>query len=661
MYKGFVAKVASIPNAIPVDQLRPRVEEILQGYSHKDATQVSVDFVVNGPQLQHANKIVKKGLGVEERRHVQKATNTARRNRRKKGLPDVQAEVRQMCGGNGQLPDGTSIELIPFNSCKTLIRIIKGAQSRGMSVDSLWQEPNGILFDTSTGVSQLTGEPALKSPTKHSGRQTISVENISITTSQAEHSPELSVLRQKQQQPINLGQGHKDRSSLQENAANTASIDNQSAVLDPPEPVDTIPNTLSIKRQSELDLTAPASKRYRPNVHQADVDIERLTSERYLNDVNILGLLQMVAALCPLSVHVLDPLFTDGTCARLPARVKGVLPKSTEGIILAPLHLKRAHHWILAVPRPDRTYVLDSLPCKGSQAELVSQVNQVQVLLGDNDKTADADGDGDARCVVDHVNCTRQTNGINCGVAVIVNAIHILSGNSTDYNKPTDFAVWRRVLAALVRADACTSLVDKEHFAPLYTATPTSPIGPQPDAHPERMTASERKQWCLVMMDYVRRLQLSSEEQIGRAKADCAQMLEVLDDIGETLTQLRQAGTAQWTPGFSTKSTTSRPNSLSPPSRNEVEEAIWYYECAYSAFNNSRVVNPDRDASLMRDLDDLQRLNARRSEVLNGLDRVIDMIAMDVKWLRQLRGPTPEANGKRMELPPTPEHPIEGD
>ncbi|KAK1951969.1 hypothetical protein LY78DRAFT_675255 [Colletotrichum sublineola] len=786
LYKGFVGEITSIHHATLVDQLRPIVKEILLSFEDEDAARVSTHFVIDGPKLRRANRIVEQGLSEEaRRRRIHEARNANRRSRRNQQLPGVQATVRRMCGRNAQLPDGTLITSLSFQSCKTFIRIINSAQSQGMSVYSLWHEPSGILFDTkyttralesayhyhfgsdnnskksqetkvisrdqqgeddcdaskaedyfdyntagaddnndddhdedggaldcnhvqaknqkldqlkqeepndpeepederrapqsfpsspsplpldlstsplltpqpkrlwiqdiehTSGLDgkphQLPDRPTLDLAVIQPDPQTVSDVKTNNTASPLGHSRKLSLQHPIQQQPINQ---HMDKSPSQQIGDETPTIDSLPAAQSSTESVEAVPSAPSAKRRSELERALPTSKRCRINVHQTEVDLKRLTSGQCLNDAEVFALMKIVAALCPLSVHVLDPLLTDGSCVRLPARVKDALPKLTEGIVLAPLHLKSAYHWILAVPRPNSTCILDSLPSEGSRTELTSKVNHLRGLLRDgDDETAVGDNTEHSAFPMEYIGCTRQINGTNCGVAVIVNAVQILSGSSTSYDKPSDFSVWRRVLAALANADTGVSLVNKQDFASLFTAVPTpSMLGPQPAAHPEHMTSLECEQWCSAIMDYVGSLGAWKNKQMQHTEAAHVQMLQVLGNIGNTLAQLRQAGTLQWKPGFSLKAANSGPQPLNPL-QNEIEEAIWCYECAYSAFSNSRFADRDRNGSLMRGLDDLRQLNVKRSDTLSRLDRVTAIINTDVEWLRQTGGPEAETRG----------------
>ncbi|KAK1973161.1 hypothetical protein LZ30DRAFT_788311 [Colletotrichum cereale] len=248
-----------------------------------------------------------------------------------------------------------------------------------------------------------------------------------------------------------------------------------------------------------------------------------------------------------------------------------------------------------------------------------------------------SDKDGSLERLVEYVDCTRQTNHVDCGVAVIVNAIRVISGTET-YSEPTDFDVWRQVLAVLLKPGCCTSLVEKQRFAALFEILPIPTVGPQPRAHAELMSSSDCKLWCQSTMAYAKRLRAAIKKQTRLAKEARIKALGVLKDVGELLVQVSQAGTGDWRPGFSLKSANSRRDSFSP-SRNEIYEALWYYECAKKAFRDSRFSDTNRDSDLNHGVKRLQELSRLRSETVNRLDRVIDMINADVKWLHQLHDP----------------------
>lgn len=104
--------------------------------------------------------------------------------------------------------------------------------------------------------------------------------------------------------------------------------------------------------------------------------------------------------------------------------------------ILVPLHLPKASHWVLVVfVAPQTTLLFDSLP-KPDRRKIEERLAEVKRIVvphcGPRWKL-----DRDA---VKMVKCPRQQNGIDCGVAVLVNGIHFLTGRSPEAGP--NYSLW---------------------------------------------------------------------------------------------------------------------------------------------------------------------------------------------------------------------------
>ncbi|GKT51067.1 uncharacterized protein ColSpa_11248 [Colletotrichum spaethianum] len=109
-------------------------------------------------------------------------------------------------------------------------------------------------------------------------------------------------------------------------------------------------------------------------------------------------------------------------------------------------------------------------------------------------EAADDNDDAD-RVVVETLDCHRQDNGVDCGVAVIVDVCHLVAGQDR-FDVPTDYSLWRRIIAALIDPTEYGEIVDETAFAPLAEIRPNAqPLDAPLDVLNHPMSLVECSQW----------------------------------------------------------------------------------------------------------------------------------------------------------------------
>ncbi|KAK1749678.1 hypothetical protein QBC47DRAFT_130928 [Echria macrotheca] len=193
----------------------------------------------------------------------------------------------------------------------------------------------------------------------------------------------------------------------------------------------------------------PAAKRLRGNVDAPvplplglphGVHAECLEPGQRLSGTTILYILQQIVALCPLSFRVVDPLLLKGE--PLPSRaVSELIELPKFRAIIAPVHVfdSGAQHWALAVVSPDSVRIFDSFPPASADVELRAKLCGLLTTLN-----------VDENIEFLRQPCPRQINDSDCGVAVIVNAIHIIARVPVPAVDECDYGIWRRVFIALI-------------------------------------------------------------------------------------------------------------------------------------------------------------------------------------------------------------------
>ena len=244
------------------------------------------------------------------------------------------------------------------------------------------------------------------------------------------------------------------------------------------------------KRRGPRSLSppAPAVKRLRHDINVTvchGPNANCLQPGRWLEGTLILHILRQVVALSPISMRVVDPLLVKGQ--PLPARVVDDLtcpPKFTA--ILAPVHLGEAggaQHWVLAAISPTSVRILDSLPGATDKAEVRAKLRHVMATVGLEENAE-----------ISFQQCPSQRNSVDCGVAVIVNAIHIVARRPIPSPDTCDYGIWRRVLIALATGGPLELHHPEVQVLPPPHLT-TSAISMQFSSLPARFSRAEFRAW----------------------------------------------------------------------------------------------------------------------------------------------------------------------
>ncbi|KAJ0348145.1 hypothetical protein COL154_013782 [Colletotrichum chrysophilum] len=153
-----------------------------------------------------------------------------------------------------------------------------------------------------------------------------------------------------------------------------------------------------------------------PQTSHGGFDLERLALDQHVKEGMIYQVIKAAAALCPLSDLDHDLAANAGT------------------ITLAPTNLNNHTHWILAVISENVVTIFDSKPAFTDKGAIRRRLGHLSPHF-----RRDAD--------VTFHQCAEQTNDADSGVAVMVNALHIISGQQIP--AMTDYGIWRPILAAL--------------------------------------------------------------------------------------------------------------------------------------------------------------------------------------------------------------------
>lgn len=371
----------------------------------------------------------------------------------------------------------------------------------------------------------------------------------------------------------------------------------------------------------------------------ANLDTHRLRFPECVDSNIINTVLDLTVATCPLSIQSLDSGLTDGTTKSLSQNTLVRLPKHPDGLVLAPLHLLDAHHWVLAIPTAEKVYIFDSLPTPHCRPELLAKVRLLQHLLSGTETAAAAQGDGATESLTENIICHRQDNGYDCGISVIVNACRVVAGHDNFDEATTDFALWRRVIAALVDPDKYGEIVDRNIFKPLTTLN----VEPQPaglplDAFRKPMSLAECNEWYKAQRARLEDFKASLTLQAELLLKTCKRHLDTLEDAERVLSDMHQAGGGGTTGGSRDPGLLGRRPRRSYMFSDEVSEAIGQYRTAIGVIKHSGVSDPESVASLEKKLRHLIRLQESRRVACDRLGRVAQLIREEKAWLQTLEG-----------------------
>ncbi|KAF5482853.1 Ubiquitin-like-specific protease 1 [Colletotrichum fructicola] len=175
-----------------------------------------------------------------------------------------------------------------------------------------------------------------------------------------------------------------------------------------------------------------------PNFHA------RLAPGAELDDGVITTCLDVFSSTTGLGCSIINPhLFKAGSTTRY-ASVQVAIARSETTKILVPLHLPDSHHWVLCyvLKNEKEIQVYDSLA--GDNDEVHHLLYALQNLYFEDYRITPRP-------------CYQQINGYDCGICLLVNAVHVMA----DLNPPTEVntSVWRNCFRALGDSTATPSLL----------------------------------------------------------------------------------------------------------------------------------------------------------------------------------------------------------
>ncbi|KAH0420147.1 hypothetical protein CcaCcLH18_14162 [Colletotrichum camelliae] len=280
----------------------------------------------------------------------------------------------------------------------------------------------------------------------------------------------------------------------------------------------------SMKKRSGPPLPA-IPKRSRlatpPQTSHGWFDLERLALDQHVKEGMIYQVIEAAAALCPLSVRVLHPLLLNGQ--ESPQDLIHDLAANVGTITLAPTNLDNHTHWILAVISENVVTIFDSKPASTDKGAIVRKLEH---LLPHFCRDAD----------VTFHQCAEQTNDADSGVAVMVNALHIISGQQIP--AMTDYGIWRPILAALASgAHHDSFLSDIKLRAPLVS-TQSIVI---PSALPPIITLADYHLWHKQQATYMEDVARVMRTQHNKVWSDGLQVAAELKGLESRRDRIRES------------------------------------------------------------------------------------------------------------------------
>ncbi|KAL0929302.1 uncharacterized protein CTRU02_215755 [Colletotrichum truncatum] len=270
----------------------------------------------------------------------------------------------------------------------------------------------------------------------------------------------------------------------------------------------------SPKRQR---LAAPAQFALK-SAHGFNIDC--LRDGKLVEGTVIAEVLRAANDIFPFSTVVLDPLlFKDNP---LPNSVRKRLAAEPTAIVLAPINLlSKARHWVLVViTRPKGSInVLDSLPEATCEEELRTKLESLLALMENQD---DRD---QSHPHFGYSACPRQINGVDCRIATIVNALHLMAGFPIP--QTTDYAIWRRILTAFCAGNRMDSSLSEQFAKP---PSISNNINSQPPEAPALGTKADFAAWAKDLDTYKQDIMNSVQKQQDAWVVARERVVAVLED-----------------------------------------------------------------------------------------------------------------------------------
>ncbi|KAJ0267632.1 hypothetical protein COL940_014178 [Colletotrichum noveboracense] len=371
---------------------------------------------------------------------------------------------------------------------------------------------------------------------------------------------------------------------------------------------------LKRSRSDEKSETTTKKRRFTPKARneadlptqpRAEFSIDSIAPGRYVSDAFMFHVLNMIVALCPLSVQLVDSLLTKPDRPTLPSRLRHTLTSRRDSIILAPINLTRiSRHWVLAVAAGNNVSIFDSLPGATDEAELKARLQGVVKCL--HARQPPSDGDVAVSITYSHEACAVQEDGVSCGVAVMANALYVVAGVEMPIDVP-DYAVWRRVLAAFATGDGIMS----GGFGPATSGTegqvlPASSISTPPSPPVGDLTRSEFSAWRRKTAAY----EASVKTALRQAHRQFTDAKDTLSAAAALWADVSKVGTGSWSPRL-------RKTRQSTDFLDEIQADYGRYSSAAKILGSCVDADEETVQKLENKMKELRQLQDGRTAVLN--------------------------------------------
>ncbi|KAK1641519.1 hypothetical protein BDP81DRAFT_505281 [Colletotrichum phormii] len=373
-------------------------------------------------------------------------------------------------------------------------------------------------------------------------------------------------------------------------------------------------NELSVAEKRPASPLPSIPKRQRlatsPQASLDRFDSRRLAHDQHVKEGIIYQVIKAAAALCPISVRVLDPLLLNGQ--ESPKDLVDDLAANAGSIILAPINLDTHTHWILAVISENVVTIFDSKSASTDEGAVRRTLGHLLPHFGCDAAFA-------------FHQCPEQTKDADSGVASIVNALHIISGQPIP--AITDYGIWRPVLAALANGAHHGSLLSDIKLQAPSVSTESIAIPPM---LPPTMTPADYQFWHKQQATFMEDVARVVKEQHNKMWSEGLQVEAELNGMRDLLQSLSRAGTQQWRPLLA----------VSPPSDgdldevDEVEKEVLHCQSALEQLESCRISDTSMTRKLRLRLTTLSGLRSRRDTIRESVASLTTVVTGDLAKMK---------------------------
>ncbi|KAJ3960300.1 hypothetical protein N0V92_003038 [Colletotrichum tropicale] len=341
-------------------------------------------------------------------------------------------ELQSLLGSN-TTPDGNDIESLQREVCHTLVRIIKNAHDkppeslwdvggplhgihyRRSVIRSIWEtlarKRTAVALTTATSMREMVPGDVQGTQSARAARYSRRNQSVAGDTGSRSSMPSPSSITESSIAPPG---SHQDQPNNQQlSKSDLENIMTQRTVDGPPD-------------------QAQTSQCSRGVAFTYINDTELLKHGKSLHGSLILSILRRAAHLNPFQYVILDPAVSSGIQNHkpIPRDVQEQMASSGRCSIIAPIYLADKQHWVLLRfdRRNDVVHVYDSLSPTGIDGQVRAFILLLITTLAMHDPVP----------TIHSCHCPLQADEGDSGIAVIVNALNIMTGNGrlgVDSNK----------------------------------------------------------------------------------------------------------------------------------------------------------------------------------------------------------------------------------